>query len=238
MDKSIGEHLDGDVLIDGTKIAAVGPNLGPVDAHEIDGRGMIVLPGFSTPIATPGSACCATPPPTGAWRSISAACAASWVDSIRPTTCTSATTSARSRRSTPASRRWSTGRTTTTARTCRHGGQGSARFRHPRRLCLRQRQSRMVPGQRPADEFRGRGARPQAAISAPTRALCTMAFAARGMQFATLDTTERDFMRRASSTCRSPFMPATACGVSTIPSTSCTRAASWVRAPPTSTAAR
>jgi 5-methylthioadenosine/S-adenosylhomocysteine deaminase len=46
MDPAIGEHLDGDVLIDGPKIAAVRPNLGPVDAHEIDGRGMIVMPGF------------------------------------------------------------------------------------------------------------------------------------------------------------------------------------------------
>ena len=40
------EHLDGDVLIEGAKIAAVKPNLGPVDAREIDGNGMIVLPGF------------------------------------------------------------------------------------------------------------------------------------------------------------------------------------------------
>jgi cytosine/adenosine deaminase-related metal-dependent hydrolase len=46
MDPAIGDLLDGDVLIDGPKIAAVQPNLGPVDAHEIDGRGMIVIPGF------------------------------------------------------------------------------------------------------------------------------------------------------------------------------------------------
>lgn len=46
MDPQIGEHLDADVLIDGTKIAAVGPNLGPVDGIEIDGRGSIVMPGF------------------------------------------------------------------------------------------------------------------------------------------------------------------------------------------------
>ena len=46
MDKNIGEHLDADVLIEGSKIAAVGPNLGPVDANEIDGKGFIVLPGF------------------------------------------------------------------------------------------------------------------------------------------------------------------------------------------------
>lgn len=46
MDPSIGEHLDADVLIDGTKIAAIGPNLGPVDGIEIDGRGFIVMPGF------------------------------------------------------------------------------------------------------------------------------------------------------------------------------------------------
>jgi cytosine/adenosine deaminase-related metal-dependent hydrolase len=46
MDKNIGEHLDADVLIEGTKIAAIGPNLGAVDAREIDGKGSIVLPGF------------------------------------------------------------------------------------------------------------------------------------------------------------------------------------------------
>jgi 5-methylthioadenosine/S-adenosylhomocysteine deaminase len=46
MDSAIGEHLDADVLIEGSKIAAVKPNLGTVDAREIDGRGAIVLPGF------------------------------------------------------------------------------------------------------------------------------------------------------------------------------------------------
>jgi 5-methylthioadenosine/S-adenosylhomocysteine deaminase len=46
MDPAIGEHLDADVLIDGAKIAAVAPNIGSVDAREIDGRGSIVLPGF------------------------------------------------------------------------------------------------------------------------------------------------------------------------------------------------
>ena len=46
MDPKIGEHLDADVLIDGEKIAAVQPNIGPVDGHEIDGKDMIVMPGF------------------------------------------------------------------------------------------------------------------------------------------------------------------------------------------------
>jgi cytosine/adenosine deaminase-related metal-dependent hydrolase len=46
MDPSIGDLLQGDVLIDGTKIAAVQPNIGQVDANEIDGDGMIVIPGF------------------------------------------------------------------------------------------------------------------------------------------------------------------------------------------------
>ena len=46
MDAKIGEHLDADVLIDGSKIAAVQPNLGAVDAREIDAQGAIVLPGF------------------------------------------------------------------------------------------------------------------------------------------------------------------------------------------------
>ncbi len=46
MDPAVGEHLDADVLIEGEKIAAVRPNLGPADALEIDGRDSIVLPGF------------------------------------------------------------------------------------------------------------------------------------------------------------------------------------------------
>lgn len=46
MDKNIGEHLDADVLIEGQKIAAVGPNLESADALEIEGNGFIVLPGF------------------------------------------------------------------------------------------------------------------------------------------------------------------------------------------------
>lgn len=46
MDPAIGDLLDGDVLIEGEKIAAVGHDLGPLDAREIDGSGMIVIPGF------------------------------------------------------------------------------------------------------------------------------------------------------------------------------------------------
>ena len=46
MDPTIGEHLDADLLIDGEKIAAVRPNIGSVDGHEIDGKDMIVMPGF------------------------------------------------------------------------------------------------------------------------------------------------------------------------------------------------
>ena len=46
MDATIGDFRDADVLIDGARIAAVQPNLGRVEAHEIDGRGMIVIPGF------------------------------------------------------------------------------------------------------------------------------------------------------------------------------------------------
>ena len=46
MDPTIGEHLDADVLVEGEKIAAVQPNIGPVDGREIDGKDMIVMPGF------------------------------------------------------------------------------------------------------------------------------------------------------------------------------------------------
>ena len=46
MDPALGDLRNADILIDGATIAAVQPNLGPVDAHEIDGKGMIVIPGF------------------------------------------------------------------------------------------------------------------------------------------------------------------------------------------------
>jgi cytosine/adenosine deaminase-related metal-dependent hydrolase len=46
MDLKIGDFLAADLLVDGTKIAEVRPNIGPVDAREIDGNGMIVIPGF------------------------------------------------------------------------------------------------------------------------------------------------------------------------------------------------
>ena len=61
MDPAIGEHLNADVLIEGSKIAAVAPNLGAVDAREIDGSDMIVLPGFVDTYRTRGNTCCATP---------------------------------------------------------------------------------------------------------------------------------------------------------------------------------
>src|SRR5258706_15763474 len=49
MDPSLpnkGEFLKADVLVEGKKIVAVGPNLQAGDADEIDARGKIVMPGF------------------------------------------------------------------------------------------------------------------------------------------------------------------------------------------------
>jgi hypothetical protein len=45
MDPSGGDLAKGDVLIEGSKIAAIGPNLG-AGGHVIDCTGMIVMPGF------------------------------------------------------------------------------------------------------------------------------------------------------------------------------------------------
>jgi cytosine/adenosine deaminase-related metal-dependent hydrolase len=45
MDPRLGDFEKADVLIEGSKIAAVGPNL-PAGAAEIDATGMIVMPGF------------------------------------------------------------------------------------------------------------------------------------------------------------------------------------------------
>lgn len=46
LDTSIGNFYEADVLIEGTKIAQVGPNLEAGDAEVIDASDMIVMPGF------------------------------------------------------------------------------------------------------------------------------------------------------------------------------------------------
>ncbi|MGH8915237.1 MAG: amidohydrolase family protein [Acidimicrobiia bacterium] len=46
LDPRIGDFAVGDVLIEGDRIAAVGPGLGAGDAEVLDASGMIVMPGF------------------------------------------------------------------------------------------------------------------------------------------------------------------------------------------------
>src|SRR5579883_2156373 len=46
VDKEIGNFRRADVLIEGTKIAAIGPDLEVTDAEVIDASNMIVMPGF------------------------------------------------------------------------------------------------------------------------------------------------------------------------------------------------
>ena len=46
MDPQVGDFAQGDVLVEGKKIVAVGPNLHAGGAAEIDARGRIVMPGF------------------------------------------------------------------------------------------------------------------------------------------------------------------------------------------------
>jgi cytosine/adenosine deaminase-related metal-dependent hydrolase len=46
MDPQIGDFVRGDVLIEGKKILAVGPNLSVGNAAEIDALGRVVMPGF------------------------------------------------------------------------------------------------------------------------------------------------------------------------------------------------
>src|SRR5258706_6963467 len=46
MDTKSGDFASADVLVEGKKIVAVGPNLHAGDADEIDARGRIVMPGF------------------------------------------------------------------------------------------------------------------------------------------------------------------------------------------------
>ena len=46
LDSNIGNYRQADVLIEGSKIAAVGPNLSAADAQVIDASNTIVMPGF------------------------------------------------------------------------------------------------------------------------------------------------------------------------------------------------
>ena len=46
MDPKVGDFAQADVLVEGKKIVAVGPNLHAGGAREIDARGRIVMPGF------------------------------------------------------------------------------------------------------------------------------------------------------------------------------------------------
>src|SRR5437764_13687825 len=46
MDPRVGDFAQADVLVEGKKILAVGPNLHADGAAEIDARGKIVMPGF------------------------------------------------------------------------------------------------------------------------------------------------------------------------------------------------
>ena len=46
MDPALGDIHDGDILIDGAKIAEVGRNINAADAAIVDGRGRIVTPGL------------------------------------------------------------------------------------------------------------------------------------------------------------------------------------------------
>ena len=46
LDKSVGNFHQADVLIEGTRISAVGPNLSATDADVVDASDMIVMPGF------------------------------------------------------------------------------------------------------------------------------------------------------------------------------------------------
>jgi len=46
MDSAVGDFAQADVLVEGSRIAAVGPNLSAGDATVIEADGMIVMPGF------------------------------------------------------------------------------------------------------------------------------------------------------------------------------------------------
>ncbi len=115
MDPGLGDIPNGDVFVEDGKIVEVGRGLSISDVEEIDASGMIVMPGFvdthrhtwQTPVR--GVLPCCTldhyfAVMLGQHRAATTA----------RRTSTSATMQARSRRSTAASRRCSTGRTSTT----------------------------------------------------------------------------------------------------------------------------
>ena len=100
VDPKIGDLHRGDILIDGAKIAAVGPNLTADGAEVIDATNKIAIPGFiDTPPPHLGVAACAPPGRTGRSASTSPASASSWAASTRRRTTTSPTSSAPMRRS-------------------------------------------------------------------------------------------------------------------------------------------
>ncbi len=46
MDPALGDFKQADVLLEGSRIAAVGPNIDAPDAEIVNASGMIVMPGF------------------------------------------------------------------------------------------------------------------------------------------------------------------------------------------------
>ena len=147
----------------------------------------------STRTATPGKRCCEPPVRTGRSASISPASASSWAGSTRRTTTTSPTCSAPMRRSIPASPRFTTGRTTTTRpsiptrsvkglkdsglRAVFGYGNANAEWFPPNEIPTNYADLRRVRKEHFSSDD----------------GLVTMAFAARGPQFTTLDITESDF---------------------------------------------
>jgi 5-methylthioadenosine/S-adenosylhomocysteine deaminase len=65
LDPKIGDWAQADVLVEGKKILAVGPNLHAGGAAEIDATGRIVMPGFIDTPTTSSRPCCAAFSPTG-----------------------------------------------------------------------------------------------------------------------------------------------------------------------------
>ena len=113
MDPDVGDVPHGDVLVEDGKIAEIGRSLEVSEAEEIDATGMIVMPGF-VDTGTRGKRRCAACSRVAPWTTTSRSCWAASAAITGRKTCTSGTTRARSKRSTAASRRCSTGHTSTT----------------------------------------------------------------------------------------------------------------------------
>src|SRR4051812_41253530 len=111
MDPAIGDVFGGDLLVEDERIAAVAQSIEAGDAEVIDATDCIVMPGFVDSHRHTWETVIRGIAPDVSLNGYFDIVLDQLAPAYPPRTCTPGTTSARSRRSTPASPRCSTGRT-------------------------------------------------------------------------------------------------------------------------------